>query len=471
MNVLSRGIRNAFRNSTRTFSVAVILGLSIALALSMLLAHQAVNKKIDDIKASVGNTITISPAGFNPGSQANNSLSASDLSKVKALANVTNLTENLSDRLPTTGSQSFGGFGGGSSGGAASGSTTSLTSPVTLNNNGGGRVFINGGGSLPTNFSLPVSFIGTTDVTSINGSSIQIKTGKTIDTSQDNNQALVSSAMATKNNLSVGSTFTAYGTTLTVAGIYTGSTQGGSNTVVLSLPALQRLSGQSGAITNATATVDSLDDLSGTTATTKNLLGTSADVVSAQDQANETVQPLQSIQKVSLYSLIGAIIAGAVIIFLVMLMVVRERRREIGVLKAIGASNIRVVAQFMVEAVTLTLLAAVVGIIISLVAADPITNTLVNNSTSSSTTTAGRTGPGGPGGTTTRGNFGGGGNFVARGRGLGRVGSSLTNIHAAVGWGVLADGLGAALVIALVGSAVASLSISKVRPAEVLRTE
>jgi putative ABC transport system permease protein len=44
-----------------------------------------------------------------------------------------------------------------------------------------------------------------------------------------------------------------------------------------------------------------------------------------------------------------------------MLMIVRERRREIGVLKAIGSSNIRIVGQFVTEALTLTLAGSVIG--------------------------------------------------------------------------------------------------------------
>ena len=47
-----------------------------------------------------------------------------------------------------------------------------------------------------------------------------------------------------------------------------------------------------------------------------------------------------------------------------MVMVVRERRREIGVFKAIGASNIKIMSQFIAEAVTLTFLGMLAGIII-----------------------------------------------------------------------------------------------------------
>src|SRR5476651_1078772 len=111
MNVLTRGVRNAFRNQIRTFSIVVILGLSIGLSLAMLVAHQAVGQKISDVKSSVGNTITIAPAGFSGFSQVNNSLTTAQMDKVKTLSHVATLTETLTDRLTTIGSTqpSFGG--------------------------------------------------------------------------------------------------------------------------------------------------------------------------------------------------------------------------------------------------------------------------------------------------------------------------------------------------------------------------
>jgi putative ABC transport system permease protein len=452
MNVISRGIRNAFRNSIRTFSIVVILGLSIGLSLTMLIAHQAVNTKINQVKASVGNTITIAPAGFSGFSQVNNSLSTSQLSKVKSLAHVTNLTESLTGRLSTTGT-SQPSFGGQESSNSST-STISLTSPVTLNSGGGGgRLFNAGGGSLPTNFSLPISMLGTTDPSNVGGSAITI-------------------VMASKNNLKVGSTFTAYNTTLTVAGIFKTSTQSAANDVILSLPAEQRLSGQTSDVTSAVATVDSLDNLSSVTSSLKSTLGSAADVTSSQDQANQTVQPLDNVKNISLYSLIGAVIAGGVIILMTMVMIVRERKREIGVIKAIGGSNVRIVFQFMAEALTLTVLGAIVGLIIGFIGANPVTNTLVTNSTSSSTTAS--TATSGPGG----GRFGGpgsggpGGGFASRTFGTqSTAGRNLHNIHTEVGWSILFYGFGAALLIALIGSAIAAGLIAKVRPSEVMRAD
>ena len=477
MNPVSRGIRNAFRNNGRTASIVLILGLSIGLSLTMLVAQKAVDNKIKSVKSAIGNTIDIMPAGFNPGSQANNALTTDTLASVKTVAHVSSLTETLDDRLSTTGSeQPTFSFGRGDN----NGSTTSLTSPVKINissdgtgANKGYRVFIDGGGSLPTNFTPPISFLGTTNPGEVNGSSIAIKSGKSISGGADTNDALVSTDMASKNSLSVGSTFTAYSTTLTVAGIFDSGSQGNNNTVIVSLPALQRLSGQAGDITSAVATVDSLDNLSAATTAIKNKLGSDADVTSAQDQADNTVKPLNSVKTVTTFSLIGAVAAGAVIILLVMVMVVRERKREIGVIKAIGGSNLRIMSEFMVESLTLAVLGAVIGLFIGVIGGQPVTNALVSNSQDSANAQIQAPGGGNvpimrPDGAIRTRSFGG--QFGNRLRRSGAV-QGLSNIHTQIGWGILLDGFGAAVVIAVLGSALSAGMISKVRPSTVMRTE
>jgi putative ABC transport system permease protein len=164
-----------------------------------------------------------------------------------------------------------------------------------------------------------------------------------------------------------------------------------------------------------------------------------------------------------------------VIIFLTMLMIVRERRREIGVLKAIGASNLTVMRQFMAEAVTFTLVAAGIGLAVGVVGGNPVTKLLVNNSTSTaaSATNPGQGGQGGGrfGGANVPRLGGGGGGPFGAGRLATQRGLNLTNIRVAVGWNVLLYGLAAAVIIALAGSAIPSLLMARVRPAEVLRRD
>lgn len=471
MNPVSRGIRNAFRNGVRTTSIVAILGLSIGLSLTMLVAQRAVENKITSIKSSIGNTVSIAPAGFLPGSQANNALSTSNLDKVKNIAHVSSLAENLSDRLSTTGSSmpSFGRF----SNSSVNTSTTSLNSPITLGANGGGmggRFFVDGGGGLPTNFSLPVSFLGTTDPAQVDGSSLSLQSGHSLSGNVDTNNALVSSQMATKNSLKVGSTFTAYNATLTVAGIFSTSNKASQGTVLLSLPALQRLSGQSGDVTSAVATVDSLDNLSSATTTIKNTLGSSADVTSAQQQADDTIAPLKSVKTVATFSLVGAVAASAVIILLTMVMVVRERKKEIGVIKAIGGSNLRIISEFMVESLTLAVLGAVIGLALGVIGGQPVTKMLVNNSTSNNAAASQVQVPGGGGGAFSRPSGSFGGRFNAGFKRNGAV-RGISNINAQIGWGILLDGFGAAILIAVLGSALSAGMIAKVRPSTVMRAE
>jgi len=51
------------------------------------------------------------------------------------------------------------------------------------------------------------------------------------------------------------------------------------------------------------------------------------------------------------------------------------------------------------------------------------------------------------------------------------AGNALRNLHAVVNWELLLYGLLAAIIIAVIGSAIPSYIIAKVRPAEVLRSE
>lgn len=462
MNVITRGMRNAFRNAIRTSSIVIILGLSIGLALTMLVARQAVQSKIASVKSSIGNTITISPAGERGFEGGGNPLTTAQMATVKAVPHVVGLTETLSDRLsssqtnlqssinPGTLGQRFNG-GGGSGGG------------------GGGGGFGGGGGGSSstgtTTFTLPVTVIGTNSLTSsqtlggggMGGGTLKITSGKSFNPNVDADVALVGKALASKNNLKAGSTFQAYGTTITVAGIFDAGNDFSNAQFVLPLPTEQRLSAQTGDITGATAQVDSITNVSATTSAIQKKLGTVADVVSEQDASTQALAPLQNIATISLVSLIGAVIAGSVIILLTMLMIVRERRREIGVLKAIGASNVKVVTQFITEAVTFTLLAAVVGLVIGAVGGNPVTKLLVTATSSSGNGASGMGRGGGVGGGFTR-----AAGFGAR---------SIRNLTGNVGWDILLYGLGAALLIAIIGSALPALLIAKVRPAEVMRAE
>lgn len=458
MNTVSRGIRNAFRNVIRTSSIVIILGLSIGLIVAMLAARQAVDNKIAEVKSSAGNTVTITPAGVRGFEGGGTALTTDQATSVAKVAHVASVTSSLSDRLTKD-------------------STTNLTSGIELGTLGQRRADENSTSSGSSNSTSTVPMMpdgsssstiqranpmvsititgvdNTSSVSTFGGSSLSWTSGHVFDASADTNTAVVGKALAEKNSLSVGSTFTAYSTTLTVVGIYDTGNTFSNNGIFVSLATLQRISDQSDSITSMSATIDSTDNLATATTAITSLLGDKADVVNTLETAEAAVKPLTSVQQISLYSLIGAIIAGAVIILLTMIMIVRERRKEIGVMKAIGASNIGVMKQFIVESLTLTILGMVVGLGIGVAASVPLTDMLV--STSSSSTTNQQAGPG-------QGGFQ---------RTFMRGAQAVTNVQASVGVSTLLSAAGATLLIAVLGSAVPSFMISKIKPAEAMRSE
>ena len=283
-----------------------------------------------------------------------------------------------------------------------------------------------------------------------------LTSGKSVDGSSSTYTADIGKSLATKNTLKVGSTFTAYSKTFTVVGIFDTKSTFSNSEIVVPLKTLQTLSGING-VTTVIANVSTINVLSTTATSIQSNLGTNvASVTTGQTNNASIISSLNSIKTIALYSLIGALVAGSTILFLSMLMIVRERRREIGILKAFGSSNGGVVRLFVAEAMTLTGMGAAAGVILGVLLSNPVLKVLVNNS--STTPTTGGFGGRPPGG-------GGFGNPVGFGS------STLSSLHAAVGINVLIFGVIAAIIIAFVGSAIPSYIIAKVRPAEVLRGE
>jgi putative ABC transport system permease protein len=405
---------------------------------------------------SIGNTVTIGPPGYAAGMPLGRNLTTAELAPIARLHGVTGIDESLDGAARTLGASTRtcpqGAKCHASPGrkGMKLGST-SLKSPMSLAARRVGLACEPKPCTPPVVGSQQLYVSGSTqpaNPVNIGASALRVVSGRAISGTTSADVAMVSAAMARRNGLKVGSTFTAYGQTLTVAAIFDTSNQSSANTVVTSLPVLQRLTGDTGQVENAVVTVASLSELPATTAAISRLLGPRASVVSNLADASKAIGDLDSVKAIAVYSLAGAAGTAVVILLLVMVMIVRERKREIGILKAIGASNGRIMAQFTTEAMTFTLLGLVVGVVTGLVAASPVTSTLVSNSGASSAA-------------------GGAGLFRAPSPFL----SHLTDINAQAGWGVILGALAAAVVVAVLASAATTWMIGRIRPAEVLRSE
>ncbi len=408
MGSITQGARNAFRNWIRTIAVVLILALSIGLALVMLMSYQAVQAKITSVKSTIGNTVTVTPAGVRGFEGGGELLTNSDVNSLKKLDHVKSVSAVLSDRLRSE-------------------ENTTLASAIEPGSFGERQREFNQSSS---------------------------SSGSVFKSGSEENLAIVGKSLASKNSLKVGSTFTAYDTTFTVKGIYTAGSDAFSNAgIIMPLTTLQTLSGQTDQVSSVTVTADSISTVSSVQSAVEKKLSSKADVVSSQDASSQAIEPLENIKTITMYSLIGALVAGSVIIFLTMLMIVRERKREIGILKALGASNGRVIVQFMTESFVLTFLSGIVGAAVGIALSNPVLNMLVkSNATTTSASAQGR----GPG---------------MMVRFMPGLNSAVQNIQTTVGYEVILYGLLAVFIIAVLGTVIPAWLTALVRPAEAMRSE
>jgi putative ABC transport system permease protein len=421
----------------------------------MLVARSSVTAKIDEIKSTAGTSITISPAGVMGFAGGGDALTSVQLETIKNTAHITSITATLSDQMSAT--------------------DTNLTASLELGTFGARQQRFESNNSNSTNLqpimndemaSRPVptprtTVTGTTNPNSIStdGSALTLTSGELIDGTSSELIALVGSDLATKNNLVIGSTFTAYEKTITVKGIFQTNNKFQDSGVIMPLATVQALTDQSGAVSSVIAKVDSSENVSSTVASLKSGLGDKADITSQAEQAESSVSSLESIAGLALAGVIGATIAGAAIVLLAMVMIVRERRREIGVIKAIGGTNSKVITQFVTEALTLTIIGSIVGLSFGVLVSGPMTTSLVSsNQTTTNTTTLARPGMGGGPGAMMRGGFN-------------QINQNLTSLTSSITPQVFIIAAGITLLIAIIGSAVPAWFIARISPAEVLRTE
>lgn len=478
MSVLARSVGNAFRNKVRTAAVVAVLAVAIGLALAMLVANQAVGAKVQELNASVGTVLTVNPAGgqgFEGGGEpltADQAATAAGVPNVSAVVGTSSLRlRNAAEQAAQAATGQAGQAGqagqGGPGGQSATTLTTSLTAAVEAGTLGNRNQQANGtagtSGSTGTTQrvrSLPITATGVGAEVDTTGKALNITQGSGLgDYTAASTGALLGTTLAEKNNLTIGSAFTINDQTYTVSGLFDAGTAFGNNALYVTLPTAQALAGTPGELSSMIVTVNSMDNVATTKTALQSALGTDkADVTQGQN-LQTAVSSLDSVKNISFIAFIAALGTAGLIILLIMVMLVRERRREIGVLKAIGAPNRTIGLQFVLEALVLAALGSAVGAAIASFASGSIASALI----SSNTTTAPTAGRGVPGA--------GGGFPGGQGGPFGGASQLLNSVTASASPGVIAGGIAAVFGVAIIGALVPALLTARIRPIEVLRGE
>lgn len=163
---------------------------------------------------------------------------------------------------------------------------------------------------------------------------------------------------------------------LRVVGMYASGYVFGDQQMFIPIDTFRSIYGIDRGISWLFVRADQAGNVAAVTEQLKAAVGDVADVLAPESAAVFTSTTSRNVIQLAWVGGVLAVILMIVVIFFVLLMQVRERSREIGTLKAIGASNAGVTVQFVTEAIALTLLGGVFGLTLFKFAGDALTGRL-----------------------------------------------------------------------------------------------
>ncbi|MGB7969945.1 MAG: ABC transporter permease [Methanobacterium sp.] len=324
MSFLSLVVKNPFRNKTRS-SLAIVgiaIGIMVIVALGMITGGLE-NSTQSTLKAGAAE-ITVSQAG-STGIESSGSINQTYVTDLLSLSGVKSTAGILRASNTTTGSTSSnstqGGFGGGLS-------ITGIDSDK-------------------------LSLIG---IDSVNGTAF---------TNNSENQVIIGKTEAQSLNKTVGDTINLYGQNFTITGTFETGNFMTDNGIMMPLSTLQNLTSNQNKVSEVLVKVTDNANVTTVSNTITNAYPNQLSTSTAADSANRINQGLGFINTASWAISLLAIFIGAVGVINTMVMTVYERTREIGVLKAVGWKDSRILGMILGESIVLTLIAFVVGTVIA----------------------------------------------------------------------------------------------------------
>ncbi|WP_407413458.1 ABC transporter permease [Methanobrevibacter sp.] len=183
----------------------------------------------------------------------------------------------------------------------------------------------------------------------------------------NSSEVIVGKVYAQDNNLSVGDNLTVDGEDFEIVGIYETGDTNMAKAVFTSITKVAEINDDNNSISNIYVKVASGQDPQKVADRIDEKYGDNITTISSIMEMEQMADMLNMLKASSWGISLLAIVVGALGIINTMLMSVFERTREIGVLKAVGWSNRKILTMIVGESLVITILSAVIGSVIGFV--------------------------------------------------------------------------------------------------------
>jgi len=407
MSTLSRSMKNVFGKKARTLVIVVIIGFSLGVFLSMSIISQNISDSTSSISEHMERTATVTPAGVDK----SGTMNETELLNITAVDNVESVQMMVIQwhfNQTPSGEWSKG---------------------VVQGMDPGEQLML------------------------MDGAEYEIESGRNLQASDSGDYvAIVGTRLSEVQDAGVGDSINLSGADFEVVGTFSSGTRSGNATAIVPYDVAKEAYNVSGPhIVYVTAY--SVGKVETMVEDLRHTLGEDFDVVSPTYQGDALQDSIDAIRANSQVGALIALVTGIAVMIFIMILVTRERFREIGVLKAIGFRNSKIIAQLMTESMTLAALGFVVGLLIVTLVGPSISSIMVDPGTQDADVDDGKNG-GGKGGS-----------------GKGESTTPTTDVDFKLEPTLLLVTLGMALLLGVLGSLYPVLQAIRLKPAEALRYE
>jgi len=407
MSTLSRSMKNVFGKKARTLVIVVIIGFSLGVFLSMSIVSQNISDSTSNISEHMERTATVTPAGVDKSGTMNetqllNITTVDNVESVQMMVIVWHFNET---------------------------SSGNWIKGVVQGMDPGERLML------------------------MDGATFEIESGRNLEASDAGDYvAIIGSRLSELQNAPVGDSINLSGADFQVVGTFSSGTQSGNATAIVPYDVAKEAYNVSGPhIVYVTA--DSVGHVNTMVEDLRETLGEDFDVVGPNEESDAVQDSIDAIRANSQFGAFIALVTGIAVMIFIMILITRERFREIGILKAIGFRNSKIIAQLMTESMTLAALGFVVGLLIVALVGPSISSIMVDSGAQDEDVDDGK-------------NSGGKG-----GGGKGENTAPSTGVDFKLDPTLLLVTLGMALFLGVLGSLYPVLQAIRLKPAEALRYE